>query len=140
MPKGPPPGWSRRDCRFDNLVTAAVAKGFGREMVYSGVTTIDRAHDIRRGIYRCAGHRGLTAQAGPSSRLAGDGEMGVRKTGRTYEVRYRIWPKTSGRKMILQQYGSDRSAWPYDPRRPATADERESWAARTEAGGIVTGS
>lgn len=138
MPKGPPPAWNRRDCRFDHLVQAAIAKGYGRELVYSGITTIDRAHEIRRGIYRCARHRGITADAGPSGRLVSEpGEMGIRKTGRTYELRYRLFTKNGGRRQLLRRYGPDRSKWPYDPRRPATADERESWAGRDETGRVV---
>lgn len=139
MAKGPPPAWNRRDCSFDHLVQAAVVKGFGRVMVYSGIPDIERAHHIRRGIYRCAGHRGFTAEAGPSGRLATGDEMGIRKTrGDTYELRYRIHRKRSGKKSVLDRYGPDRSAWPYDPRRRATAAERESWAGRDETGRPVS--
>jgi hypothetical protein len=133
--KGPPTRWNRRDCRFDHLVAAAVAKGTGVVLKYTGVEDYERAEDIRRGIYRCAKHRGITADAGPGGRLVtGEGEMGVRKTGRTYEVWYRIHAKRSGRKAHLDRYGADRSQWPYDPRRPATADEREGWANQNERG------
>lgn len=140
MGKGPPPQWNRRDCRFDHLVSAAMAKGYGRVLVYSGIETWDRAEDIRRGIYRCASHRGLTGDAGPAGRtVSGDPNevMGIRKTGRTYELRYRVWTKNSGRKRHLATYGPDRSQWPYDPRRRATADERASWANQNELGDPV---
>jgi hypothetical protein len=137
VPKGPPPAWSRRDCSFDHLVQAAMAKGNGTELVYGGIETPERAHEIRRGIYRCAKHRGMTADAGPSGRLAEDGQMGVYKTGSTYALHYRVWDKRSGRKAHLARRGTDRSAWPYDPRRPATSDERETWAARDETGRVV---
>jgi hypothetical protein len=136
--KGPPPAWNRRDCSFDHLVRAAVVKGYGRVLVYGGIEDIGRAHEIRKGIYRCARHRKLTADAGPSSRLAGGDEMGIRKTGRTYELRYRIFSKRTGKKSVLDRHGPDRSKWPYDPRRPANAAERESWAARDERGRPVT--
>lgn len=148
MPKGPPPAWSRRDCRFDHLVVAALEQGYGKMLVYSGIESWERADEIRRGIYRCAKHRGITAEAGPNYILtekgdrvaaaAGGGQMGVRKTGKTYELWYRLWTKRAGRKQHLARYGGDRAAWPYDPRRGATPDERESWAARNERGQVVT--
>jgi hypothetical protein len=132
--KGPPPPWNRRDCSFDHLVAAAAARGSGKVMVYSGIPDLERAHAIRRGIYRCAKHRGVTADAGPAGQLAGGDDMGVRKAGGEYELRYRIWTKGQGRKRLLAKYGSDRSQWPYDPRRPATQDEKDSWANKNERG------
>lgn len=138
MGKGSPPAWNRRDCRFDHLVQAAVTKGYGRVLKYTGIADYDRAEDIRRGIYRCARHRNITADAGPGGRLVtGPDEMGVRKKGREYEVWYRVHDKRSARKAHLQRYGADRSKWPYDPRRRATAAERESWANRNERGDAV---
>lgn len=137
MGKGPPPQWNRRDCRFDHLVAAAVQKGYGRVLVYNGIDDYERAEDIRRGIYRCAKHRGLTADAGPAGRTVSGDDMGIRKKGRTYEVWYRIWTKNQGRKRHLATYGPDRSQWPYDPRRRATTAERESWANQNELGDPV---
>lgn len=134
MGKGPPPAWSRRDCRFDHLVVAALEQGYGKVLVYSGIETVERADDIRRGIYRCAKHRGITAEAGPSGRLVTGDDMGVRKTGKTYALHYRLWDKRQGRKALLERHGPDRGSWPYDPRRRATAGERESWANRDERG------
>jgi len=133
--KAPPPAWNRRDCRFDHLVQAAIAKGYGKVLIYSGIEDITRADDIRRGVYRCARHRGLTADAGPGAgRLATGDDMGIRKTGRTYELRFRMWTKSQGKKRLLDKYGTDRSKWPYDPRRQATPEERASWANLNERG------
>lgn len=134
MAKGPPPQWSRRDCRFDHLVVAAMNKGYGTVLKYTGIDDYDRAHDIRRGIYRCAKHRGITAEAGPSGRTVTGDEMGIHKNHGAYEVWYRVWDKKTARKRHLERYGADRSKWPYDPRRRATAEERESWANRNERG------
>jgi hypothetical protein len=135
VPKGPPPPWNRRDCSFDHLVAAALIRGPGRVLVYSGIEDLERAHAIRRGVYRCARHRGVTVDAGPSGRLVTEpGDMGIRKTGSAYELRYRVWSKTSGRAQLLKTYGPDRSRWPYDPTRPATQDELDSWANRNELG------
>ncbi len=137
MGKGPPPNWSRRDCTFDHLVAAAIQQGPGKILKYTGVETADRAHEIRRGIYRCAGHRGLSAAAGPSGRIVEGDEPGVHKHGSLYEVWYMIVDKRAARKRHLERYGPDRSQWPYDPKRRATDDERASWANKDETGRAV---
>lgn len=137
MAKGPPPAWNRRDCRFDHLVGAALGQGPGKELIYKDIDSFDRADDVRRGIYRCAKHRGLTADAGPS-RPADQGKMGMhRQPDGKWQVRFRVFDKRAGRKHHIQTYGSDRSQWPYDPRRRATAEERASWANRDEQGNPV---
>lgn len=138
MPKGPPPAWNRRDCSMDHLVVAAINQGYGQVLVYSGIETEDRAHDIRRGIYRCAKHRGVSADAGRSVTTSSADEMGVRRAADgTYTVRFRVFDKREGRKRHLERHGTDRSAWPYNPRRKATDTERESWANRDEKGNVV---
>lgn len=136
MARGGPPEYGRRDCRFDHFVTAAINQGYGKELVLSGIETAERAHEIRRGIYRCAKHRGVSADAGKSTPAA-PGEMGVTQQGKTWTLRWRIWDKRSARKRHLERHGSDRSQWPYDPRRPWSAEERERFSNRNEQGGIV---
>lgn len=133
MPKGSPPQWNRRDCSFDHLVQAALDAGHGTVLVYRGIEDIDRAQHIRRGVYRCAGHRKITADAGTVALASDDESMGLRReSDGTYTLRFRVWTKTQARKAHLQRHGTDRSAWPYDPRRPATDDERANWANRNE--------
>lgn len=137
MSKGPPPGWRKRDCRFDHLVVAALKQGFGKMLVYSGIESEQRAHEIRRGLYRCAAHRGVSADAGRSVLASGD-DMGIHKQpDGTFTLKYRIFDKRQARKRHLERYGADRQQWPYNPRRGATAEERESWASRDEHGRIV---
>lgn len=137
MPKGPPPQWRRRDCRFDHLVAAALEKGYGVVLVYSGITTEERAHDIRRGLYRCAKHREISADAGPRVLVTGDA-MGVRRNpDGTYTLKYRVWSKRDARKSHIQRNGTDRQQWSYNPRGGATDEDRARWANRNEQGGIV---
>lgn len=135
MAKGPPPPWARRDCRFDHLVAAAIGQGHGTTVIYKGLASLERADDVRRGIYRCAKHRGVSADAGPAGTLVTDPQlMGIRKTGKTFELRFRVWPKTTARKRHLARYGPDRQKWPYNPRRAATQAERAAWRPRDETG------
>jgi hypothetical protein len=137
--KGPPPSWSRRNCDFDHLVGAAIGQGYGKILRYTGIETLQRAHEIRRGIFRCAQHRGIAADAGPSDRLVtGSKEMGVHKAGPDYELWYRVWSKQQARKRHLERYGSDRQNWPYNPRRPQNQAEKDAYAVRDETGRPVT--
>src|SRR5579859_4784107 len=111
MPKSPPPQWRRRDCSFDHLVEAAVNSGWGKVLVYQGVEDIERAQEIRRGIYRCAGHRGITAEAGTVALRDDDDSMGIRRErDGTYTLKYRVWTKQQARKAHLARYGSDRAS------------------------------
>lgn len=130
MPKGPPPVHTRRDCRFDHLVAAALTKGYGVVLVYSGIPTLERGHDIRRGVYRCARHRDVSADAGPSRLVDDDATMGLRAAGAEFELRYRIWAKSAGRARVLAVHGPDRSTWAYDPRRSKNQDDIDFWASQ----------
>lgn len=122
---------------MDHLVVAAMNKGYGVTLVYSGIETEERAHDIRRGIYRCAKHRGVSADAGPSRLVTGD-DMGVRKTTTgTFTLKFRLWDKKTARASHIKRNGADRQQWAYNPRRSATPEERLSWANRDEKGNPV---
>jgi hypothetical protein len=135
MSKGPPPEWRRRDCSFDHLVKAAVEAGWGTVLVYKGIETIERAQEIRRGLYRCAKHREISMEGGTVALAAEDEQMGIRRQrDGTYTIKYRVWTKQQARKAHLARFGPDRSAWPYDPKRPATDEERAGWANRNELG------
>jgi hypothetical protein len=127
MVKGPPPIQVRRDCRFDHLVAAGLTKGYGTVLVYSGIPSLERGHEIRRGVYRCARHRGVSVEAGPSRLVTGD-EMGLRPDGAEFELRFRLWTKTGGRARILDKHGTDRANWPYDTRRAKNQDDVDYWA------------
>jgi hypothetical protein len=137
VPKGPPPSWSRRDCRFDHLVVAALGQGYGKVLKYTGIETEERAHAIRRGIYRCAAHRGVSADAGRAVLASGD-DMGVHKQpDGTFMLKYQLFDKRQARKRHIERYGADRQQWPYNPRRGASDEERLSWANRDEKGNPV---
>lgn len=130
MAKGPPPAHSQRDCRFDHFVAAAIGRGYGVVLVLSGIADPERGHDIRRGIYRCARHRGVSADAGPSRLVDEQDAMGLRADQGAYQLRYRIFSKSSGRAQVLARYGPDRTGWAYDPRRAKNQEDIDAWAAQ----------
>jgi hypothetical protein len=134
MPKGPPPTWTSRDCRFDHVVTAVAGQGTGKPVSYQGIDTPDRAKDIKQGVYRCARHRGLSASVEwlHSGRLTSksDDWPPDREPDGTYTLKITIYTKAQARKRHLARYGTDRSKWPYDPRRPKTQADIDAWAAR----------
>ncbi len=68
MPRGGPPAWSVKDCRFDYIVNAVLLAGHGVPLTMTGIDTPERAAEIRRGIYRCGQHRHRSYRFSRSSR------------------------------------------------------------------------
>jgi hypothetical protein len=144
MPKAPPPAWTSRDCRFDYLVAAAAGAGAGAEVTMRGIETADRAADIRRGVYRCAGHRSISAWV----KWQHSGEWTSKTTmwppdkqpDGTYTLVYAVIGKRAARKRHLAVYGPDRAKWPYNPRAGKSPADVAAWqaAGRDEKGHRVT--
>lgn len=127
MPRAPAPPWrQRKEPITDDWVMASVTRAGGigshhpqtgkyAELVISGLADRAEAEEYRRSLHRCAqwllrnrgAHIGMSTD--PPER-APDG---------TYRVRFRATDKTFSRQYVLQRYGTDRSKWPYDPRRRA---------------------
>lgn len=134
MAKGPPPDWSKRDCRFDHVVASVLAKGFKEPLYYRGIETPERAHDIKQGFFRCGRHREISV----SVEWLHSGEW-VTKSAMwppdkdadgTYTLRLTAYRKGQGRKWHIQKYGTDRANWPYNPRAPKSDNDIEAWKAR----------
>lgn len=131
MPKALPPPWTERDCRFDYLVAAALEAGPGQEITMRGIADPKRAEDIRRGVYRCAGHRHISAWV----KWQHSGEWTTRsalwppdrQADGTRTLVYAVIDKRTARKRHLATYGDDRTRWPYNPRRPKSAEDIEAW-------------
>lgn len=134
MPKAPPPPWTQRDCRFDYLVTAAMAQGQGQEITMTGIEGEPRAADIRRGIYRCAGHHQISAWV--KWQHSGDWTTDTalwppdKQADGTYTLAFAVIDKRAARKRHIAVYGTDRSQWPYNPRSGKTPRDVESWQAQ----------
>lgn len=123
MPRGPAPAWrKRKDPVLDDYVMASVeqAGGLGshdpgsghyHELVIKGLTSREEAAEWSRALYRSAHYlaRNNIADVSMNAKIERDGDA--------YRIRYKAIDKTRARAHVLERYGSDRSKWPYDPRR-----------------------
>lgn len=134
MPKGAPPQWNRRDCRFDYLVVATLRQGLGQPLLYTGVTTPERAFEIKQGFYRCARHRAVSAEVAwqHSGRRVTTSELWPpdRQHDGTYQLELTLYSKAAGRSRHIEVYGPDRGSWPYNPRRGKNEQDTEAWQAQ----------
>jgi len=79
--------------------------GFYPEIIYVGIENHDRALELRRALFRSAGHLQVSMKA--------DIEPGDKGT---YQIRYRAISKKHARAHMVRTHGADRSQWAYDPR------------------------
>lgn len=131
MPKALPPPWTSRDCTFDYLVAAAMAQGAGQEITMAGIETPERAAAIRKGVYRCAAHRELSAWVKWRHSGAWSTKVALwppdKEDDGTYTLVFAVIDKKTARKRHLAVYGTDRSKWPYNPRAKKSQADIDSW-------------
>lgn len=125
MPRGAAPEWRRRkEPVVDDWIMASVnrAGGIGQHhpttghyatLVITGLASKEEADEYRRALHRCAHYLNRTGTA-PVSMAA---DRAVRQVDGTYSITFRSVDKTLARAHVLAKYGSDRSRWPYDPRK-----------------------
>lgn len=116
MPRGAAPQWKRRlEPILDDHLRASIARANGiaspdnghyAKVVYAGCESKERAQEISKALYRAARYVGVSVKT--EIVKAGDG---------TYQVHFYAIDKTHARKYMLERYGTDRTKWPYDPRR-----------------------
>lgn len=114
MPRGPAPSWrSRKPPILDSYIQASVQQAGGRHdeagryalLHITGLADRDEAAEHVRALHRSARYLGYSVTAKPV------------RAGNGYRVEFSVIDKTHARKYVLAKYGSDRSKWPYDPRR-----------------------
>lgn len=102
---------------MDHVVAAAIAEG--GEITYDGIADVDRALEIKRGVYRCGQHRKISVQVtwpyrgtvtSKSSQWPPDKVKGC------YQLTIRAFRKSHGRKHVVDTLGPDRTRWHYNPR------------------------
>jgi hypothetical protein len=123
MPRGAAPGWKQRKPPvLDDWILASISGAGGRpgtdghyaERHIAGLGSREEAREYVRALHRCG--RWLTRWT--------QYDIGVRahilKQGDRYRVQFWAVDKTAARQHVLTTYGTDRSYWPYDPRRRGT--------------------
>jgi hypothetical protein len=116
-------------------VAAAVEQGMGKPLTYAGIETPERALDIKKGVYRCAGHRGISAavewlHSGNWTSRSSIHWPPDKQADGTYALRISVFTKSGARKRHIAKYGTDRQNWPYNPRRGKSQDDIDAWAER----------
>lgn len=123
MPRGPAPAWrARKPPVLDAYIIASVnqAGGPGKHhpdtghyatLRIRGLADKDEAAEYRRALFRCAYYMHRTGQLDVSM------SANVKRDGNGWMVVFHAVDKTLARKHHLEKHGTDRSKWPYDPRR-----------------------
>jgi hypothetical protein len=75
------------------------------ELIYAGCATKERAAEIKQALYRAAKRQGFSLTTK------------IEKSGKEWDVRYTAIDKAVARRYVVERYGSDRAAWPYNPRK-----------------------
>jgi len=132
MPKGPPPQYTRRDCRLDHIVAAVLARGYDQPLHFAGIETADRAKDIKQGFYRCARHRQLSGAV--EWKHGGDWVTKSamwppdKEADGTITLRLTVRSKAAGRRHLIASKGADRANWDYNPRAAKSQADIDAWA------------
>ena len=113
MARGPAPAWRARKPPFlDAEILASVSHcemdtetGKYGTLVYAGCESGDRAKEIIRALHRAAQRQGYSVHCE------------VKKSGRIHDVHFVAIDKATARRYVVSKYGTDRNAWPYNPRR-----------------------
>lgn len=92
--------------------------GHYADLVITELADRDEAHEWRKALFRCAHFLNRTRQApvSMSAKIVRHGGK-CNAPGCAYHIEFRAVDKTLAKAHVLAKYGSDRSKWPYDPRR-----------------------
>jgi hypothetical protein len=125
--RGPAPGWrTRKEPIADDYLLAVInqAGGLGQHdsatglygtLVLRGLKDRDEAKEWDLSLYRCA--LWLSRNRGADISVT----TKIEHVGDSYTLRFSVFNKTHGRQHIMNKHGSDRTKWPYDPRRRGTS-------------------
>lgn len=108
MPRGPVRPWRELAPHTKQAipyVNAAMRYGYDVELPITEVTA-DEWENFRRGLFNAAKHLGVSLHCHPKKQADG-----------SYTLIYAVHKKNAGRRHILEKHGTDRAAWPYNPRR-----------------------
>lgn len=114
MARGPSRPWKRLAPHTEQAfpyVRAAISAGYDVELVIADVAG-DEWVEYRRGLFNAAKHSGVSLHCHPKKQANG-----------TYTLTYAVHKKSDGRAYHLGKNGTDRTRWPYNPRRPSPRNE-----------------
>ncbi len=123
MARGPAPAWrARKPPISDDYLLAAVTQAGGpgkhdpktglyATLVVRGFEDRDEAKEWDLSLYRCA--LWLTRNRNADLSVA----TKIERDGNGWLVRFSVYNKTHARAHVMAKHGTDRSKWPYDPRR-----------------------
>lgn len=123
MPRGAAPAWRvRKEPVSDDYLLAAVnqaggpgkhdpATGHYATLIIKGFETREEAAEWSRSLYRCC--LWLTKNRNADLSVT----TKIKRSGGGYLIEFSVYNKTHGRAHIMATHGTDRSKWPYDPRR-----------------------
>lgn len=110
MPRGPAPSWTAaapHTVEARPYVEAAFKIGYDIELTWAGIATRDRAIQLKRGLHNAARlHK-------PQVSLSGDIEPDGKGQ---WRIKFKLHDKKAARAYIVNKHGSNKSAWPYNPR------------------------
>lgn len=121
--RGPAPGWrTRKEPVSDDYLMAVItqaggpghhdpATGLYGTLVLRGLASREEAKEWDLSLYRCA--LWLTRNRGADISVS----TKIEHDTSGYKLTFSVYNKTHGRQHVLTKHGTDRNAWPYDPRR-----------------------
>ena len=106
MPRGPTRPWrALKPPLLDEHIKAAQANG---ELLHDDISNAEEALEIKRALFRAASRAKCSVHA--------EIEEDTEHPGK-YRVRFGIHDKADARAYVIARYGTDRSQWPYDPKK-----------------------
>lgn len=114
MARGPSRPWKRLAPHTETAfpyIYAALKYGYDVELPITEVSA-GEVLDFRRGLFNAAKHTGVSLHCNAKKQPDG-----------TYTLVYAVHKKSVGRAYHLKKNGTDRTQWPYNPRRASPRDE-----------------
>jgi hypothetical protein len=109
LARGPAPAWHQKAAHTTEAqpyIEAAYQIGYEQEMTWAGIATHERARTLKNGLFNAARlHKPIVAVS-----------VEIEKNGRTWQLKFKLHDKRVARAHVVNTYGADRTAWPYDMR------------------------
>ena len=111
MPRGEAPLWKQpaeHTAEAAPHVHAAYLRGFELEHVLGPIESRERAATVKRGLFNAARRHDPPVSVSTKIEPAGPGQ---------FQIRFTLHDKRVAKAYIVGKHGTDRNAWPYNPRK-----------------------